>query len=538
MSYTLRQYFEEAQVSPIPEWFGDVPILHPVWLTPMQPRWHQVTGLNLTFSADYMRSALYDEQGTGKSLIAQAFGIWQGAVDNGTVCIMPPILLGQFRDALLASFPGIEKHLRVEIYRGTPKQRQKLVNAWEQDNWPHIVLMTYDLFRAEWPIFSHYESLVMDEAKVLGNDENKTYAAIQAFMGRIGDKYSVVMNGTPARTNLRSLYGYINFITPGTYRSKLHFDMKHVVYKKLPVRLAGDRKREIRVVDHFVNTDELYLNLYKNARRVEKKQVIEIPEKNIIPFKFDLSPAHHEAYTAFVKQKVLIFPDNTILDGTNSSALRNNAMQAVIHTDMLQVAEESAVFEAIEEIFEATGIEETKVFLLAHYQKTVEALAKRFEKYKPAVIYGPTSHRNEAEKDRFLKDPECRIAIANYVSGGVGLNLQDVCYTAIAVEPTGVPGDFDQAVDRLHRSGQQHQVNVYVLLPKGTVFVPTVATMTRRKTETSGVVSRQQLLAELLGEETAVLEQTAVEMEKSSEQSSEEGQSSDDENVAPGWNMM
>lgn len=494
--YSLAKYFEEAQVDVIPPWFSEIPVQHPVYEEPLQPRWHQVTGLNLAFAS--MRSALYDEQGTGKTLISQGFCIWQAAVDNGCICLMPPVLLGQYRDSLLGSFPGIDKHVKIEIYRGDKKKRKKLMASWANDNWPGIVLMSYEMFRKEHMLFSHYEALVMDEARPIGNPDNKTSQAIEQFMGNFGDKYAMIMNGTPARTDLSGLYGYVKFISPEIYRSRMHFNTKHIVFKKLRVTVDAERMRDVQVIDHFVNTEELYANLYHNARRVEKQEVMELPLKNLIPYKFELEEDHYDLYRQFVEQKLLVFEDNTILDGINSSALRNSAMQAVIHTDMLQLKSESAVFAAIDAILEGLDLDKTKVFLLGHYRKTIEALAERYSNYNPAVIYGGTGN-NEKEKDKFLKDPSCRMAIANYESGGVGLNLQDVCHTAIVVEPTGVTGAFDQAVDRLHRSGQKRQVNIYLLMPKGTVYISVVASMTKRRAQIRGVVSALQVKNELLG---------------------------------------
>lgn len=526
--YTLAKMFEEATIQPIPPEFYNIPIVHPVWGSPVTPRKHQIEGLNLCFQGT--RTGLYDEQGTGKTLIAQAFLAWQAVVGNRAVCLMPPVLLSQFRDSFLKGFTDIEKLISCEIYRGTPKKRQALVNAWE-GNWPDLVLMTYDMFREEWPIFSHYQALVADEARVLGNHENRTYREMQAFMGKPGEKYALVMNGTPDNTDLSSLFGYIDFISPGIYVSRLHFDTLHVNFKRMPVRLAGGKIREVRTIAGFKNVEPLWRNFYQSSRRVLKSQVLELAAKNIIPWSFELSAKHYEKYREFVEGKLLVFDDDTILDGTTSSALRTHAMQSVVHAEILGVKEISEVVNQVQVICDMTDLSSTKVFVLAHYQKTVELLSQTFQAYNPAILYGPTAHRNEEEKDKFLHDPTCRMLIANYLSGGVGLNLQDVCYTAIAVEPVGSPGTFEQACDRLHRSGQKSQVNVYVLMPKGTAFIDTVKLMTKRKLVNEQVVSRAQLMDSLLGRSTDLDE---VRKEATPRLQPDE----DVEGVASGWETV
>lgn len=538
---TLYEYYEEAQLTNIPEEFKEIVLWFAMKNEPLKPRWHQVTGLNLCFLAE--RTGLYDEQGTGKTLIAQAFAIWQAKLGNRAVCLMPPVLVGQFFEAFHETFVGIGKLVDIQMYRGTGAQRQGLVNKWNASKWPDIVLMSYDAFREEGAYFGDYSVLIMDEAKVMGNPDNIVYDKIEQFMGEYGQKYGIVMNGTPAKNNLADLYGYIRFTSPWIYPSELNFQLRHVRFKKIPVRVKNDKTREVKVIDSFVDINDLWLNLYANARRVEKQEVTELPSKNIIPFPFDLSKKHREAYLQFCGTKLLIFDDNTILDGTTSSALRQNAMKTVIHTDLLQLGEESAAFDALKELLDMIGIWTTKVFIMCHYRKTVEKLRDYLKKYNPAVIYGGSGN-SEKEKNKFLSDDSCRVAVVNYVAGGVGLNLQGVCYTGIAFEPTTVPGDFDQAVDRLHRSGQTKNVNIYVFMPRGTIFVTAVNAMIKKKAYNSSVVSRKQLLAELEGTDLSDLLKEATESEKVSErvalEGSEEGKLSPDPEIqlASGWNML
>ena len=83
MSLTLMQLFEEAKVNPIPDFFRHIPVVDPDKKTPMEHRKHQITGINLCFCQN--RTGLYDEQGTGKSLIAQAVTLWHAAYGNKTV---------------------------------------------------------------------------------------------------------------------------------------------------------------------------------------------------------------------------------------------------------------------------------------------------------------------------------------------------------------------------------------------------------------------------------------------------------------------
>jgi SNF2 family DNA or RNA helicase len=91
--------------------------------------------------------------------------------------------------------------------------------------------------------------------------------------------------------------------------------------------------------------------------------------------------------------------------------------------------------------------------------------------------------------------------IAHYRSGGVGLNLQDVCRYVICAEPTSVPGEFTQATERVYRKGQTKVVSFYLMKVLGTGWPKQVALMRgKMKLSRQVTMDKSALLAELLGE--------------------------------------
>jgi SNF2 family DNA or RNA helicase len=493
---TLEKYFQEALVESIPDWFSEVVVgINDAYGNPSKPRWHQVTGLNYCFNQT--RTGIWDEQGTGKTLIAQAFAIWNVAVGNTVYCLMPPVLIGQFYESLLETFKGVESRINVVKYKGTVAERSKIREKINSCS-PCIILMSYKVFDIDKELLPKVHCLIADECKIIGNPESKTCKSITAALGKFGDCYALIMNGTPANNMLDDLFGYMKFLTPWVYHSKLSFDNKHVKYKKLPVRLKGGKLRQVRQVDGFENIDEMFKNFFIASRRVEKHQVVELPPKNIIPVSVELSPAHQFRYERFFEERLLEFADGTVLDGSASSSLRQLAMQCIADPSILGLTEESEVLNLAKQMTDDIVYQGKKVFVLVYYRKTVEKLAKLLAKHNPALIYGGSSN-NEAQKNKFLKDPECMVCIANYQSGGVGLNLQGVCSEAICVEPTTVPGVFDQACDRLHRTGQKESVNIYILKAKGTLYVKAISDMLKKRDLNAKVVRPVDFISELFG---------------------------------------
>ncbi len=505
--YSLHDFFAEAKMSShqIPDYFRSVELRHPD-VENFRPRFHQVTGLNLMFL--YTRSALFDEQGTGKTLPVQAALIWHAENGNRPIALMPPILIDQFIESFNDSFKGLPSHITMEAYNGSPRERSAQLERWKAlgaDERMPIVVMTPRIFLQEFSAFIELDSCVLacDECKYWANPDTKLYTAIENFVGPVGKKVLIGMNGTPAKNNLVDLFGYIRLVTPGIYRSRTHFYSQHVIEKKVPVRYrkAGRLvQQDIKIIDSFRNLDALRNHAYAQARRVEKKDVVEIPPLQVIEFSMKLKGQHAKRYEEFCTARFMEFEDGTAISGEQTATMRQIAAQSVVDTSILKLKEESAVLEAIEELLDQINPKETKVSIAAYYNRTIEILAERFKDLNPAVIYGPNGAKNAKEADRFKHDDNCRISILNYQSGGVGLNFQGVCHYGIAAEPCTVPGDFDQWTARFHRSGQKEKTTIYTLIPKGTIWVKMAQSMLKKKAWNSQVVNNDDLRKELLGQ--------------------------------------
>jgi SNF2 family DNA or RNA helicase len=505
--YSLKHWFEEAQISPIPDWFAEIGIWHEKQQRWIKPRWSQVTGLNMAFV--HQRFGVFDDMGTGKTMIAHAYAIWHAAHNNRPVCVMPPILMPQFENKLYETFPGIEKHIGTMLYQGTQKQREKLAQKLVADRGQlPLIICSPDIFRSEFPLFQGLECNVFigDEAKYINNPLTKIRSAIDLFMGPYDKKAGIIMNGTPGNNDLRDLYGPISWLTPEAYRSRKHFDYKHVEYVEIQIRTnkpgEDEKKARVKVVDHFKNLEELYGNLYQRARRIEKEDAMDIEPCQVIDKTVRLSGKHKQRYDEFVTSKVMLFDDGTAISGEQTSTMRAIAMQAVMQPSILQVEETSTVIELCDELVEEINPVYHKILIAAYYQKTVEMLVERYKHLGALPVYGPNGPtKNFANKETFIHDEKCRVLVVNYESGGVGLDgLQDVCCYGIAVEPPVTPGQFKQYRDRLHRGGQLKKVLIYYIVALGTAFVKATQQMIEKGNAINAVVSREQLLRELQGE--------------------------------------
>lgn len=107
------------------------------------------------------------------------------------------------------------------------------------------------------------------------------------------------------------------------------------------------------------------------------------------------------------------------------------------------------------------GIDEPTI-LFYHHRQVGDSLQEMFN--NAVRIDGRDTAKTKSKKiEEYKKNP--RILIAQIGSVGTGVDgLQSVCHRAIFMELPWAPGSLGQAIDRLHRIGQKHDVLVELLV--------------------------------------------------------------------------
>jgi len=384
------------------------------------------------------------DMGTGKTFVATACALFHKiSYGNQTIVIMPPILLTQWARWLAE----IQPELSVTVYRGTPAERTKL--SLNSD----FVLVGVQIFKKDYDRFSsHFTgkdcSVFVDEATIVGNIESDNHQKVYEFS--IG-RYRGLLTGTPMNS-VMDVYGLLKFYAPGTYRNLKAFSNLHV-----------DEYDFFRKPVKFKNLDMLAENMKINSKRILFEDMFPATEEPIyFPMYYDLEPAHYKLYKKLAEEELLKLPDGGKIDATSANKLLHALGQIIINWAHFsgEPDKTSSTVSMIEQQLSELG--KGKLVVFAKYKLTVSHLAERLRRYGAVTINGEVS---EKQKDKnllaFMGDPECRVIIIQFVSGGKGLDgLQHVCNHCFFAEPCEQSRDFHQCVARLKRLGQRLRVFV------------------------------------------------------------------------------
>lgn len=524
--YTLANYLRDAIMFDFPDWFYGIPMKRfdeaLQSLVDLEPWPHQKE--DLKFLLNHERAGLYNDAGVGKTIPMQAFGIFMAALGNKTIFTMPPKLLGQFSESLVDTYQGVDDHLRIFLLNEKQKEANEIVSGWlaDRSTCPEVLIMSYEMFAflqplkprpekvvrnsktgtsyvrpAVKPMKTHpldklgFNCLIFDEAHKLKEPSSASHKRVWRWVKSSEGDYQIVLaTGTPIFNQLIDAYGLIRLITPGAYNSKKHFEKIHAII---------DFNSDYRTIIGWREEELLHTNLYRSARRVTKEDVLpDLPP--MIPYQHEirLTPDHRALYKRLLTERVLELEDEFI-DATHASKLRQVALQLISNPNKYSDKPiNNAMDDWLEQMFEDIGVHQHKIIVFAYYKETIDALAKRYTQYNPAVINGGTGD-SDAERIKFLRDPTCRVLFLNWKSGGAGLNLQVSPYELFYEVPT-VPGDIEQAIARTHRGGQINGVHVHIPRIFNTIANKSLNQLLSKQGKKDEVVQdKHKLLYQLLG---------------------------------------
>ena len=372
---------------------------------------------------------------------------WQEKISNFAPALQPMIYHGQSRAALLSRIGSGNKTV---ITSYGVLQRDVL-----------------ELQKNRWDV------VVLDEAHYVKNSSTSTYRAAC----RLPNTMRICLSGTPFENDLRELKSIFDFLLPGYLGSDRFFN-KNILRPLKTSENLGDEMVLKRLIHPF------------KLRRTKEAVLPDLPEK-IIDFRTcTLSTLQKKLYQSVIEFKARPLSEQ-LEQGTNDVpvvhifAILNLLKQICNHPllvlDGLDLSKhESGKFELLKElIFE--GLESNqKIVIYTQYLKMVDIIRAHLnqQKIKHVSLTGASRQRGQLIA-QLQEDAETRMFVATLLTGGIGIDLT-AASIVIHYDRWWNASKENQATDRVHRIGQNKNVQVFKLITKDT-FEEKIDRLIRKK---------------------------------------------------------
>lgn len=320
-----------------------------------------------------------------------------------------------------------------------------------------VVIISYDLAvkRFRELMAREYDLLVVDEAHYCKERRAKrTQAVIGAgktlgFLSRAGRV--VFLSGTPIPNKAPEFWAILRQAAPSLIGRMGYWDFAyqyaHVTKTPWGPKVSGSRNAE--------QLGQLLRSGFM-LRREREAILPNLPEKT---HKLVVLPAGGK-FTHILERERAFDPEEIAEHGIPIGSPLPELRRAMGEAKAPQAA--MYVLDLLEDADE-------KILVFAHHRSVVAALAGQLAAYYPVTITGDTpAIKREEAVTAFQTDPNTRVMIANIQAGGVGLTLTAARQVVFA-EVSFVPGENEQAQDRVYRIGQTRGVVIHWPVVQGSL---------------------------------------------------------------------
>ena len=355
---------------------------------------------------------------------------------------------------------------------GIPATAQKKVHSWDND----VVVASMDTAKRdphkEILLNKEYDLVIVDEAHKLKNKKTTNYQ----FMVQLRKKYCLLLTATPVQNDLSELFNLISLLKPGHLGGQNDFSSNFVVDKRKP-KNEGQLKEELAKV------------MIRNRRSDGELDYTKRIVRNV---PLTLSPdeqALYDGVTSFVKDQyqaggadlssmlALVTLQREVCSSRDAVFVTLVNLSKKLPEDSPLRAEIWGLVDKIRNIKSNTKAEKTmeliaqmneKVIVFTEYRATQEYLLNYFKNHNlSAVPYRGGMNRGKKDWMMDLFRGRCQVMIATE-AGGEGINLQ-FCHNIINFDLPWNPMRVEQRIGRVHRLGQQNDVNIFNLSTEGTI---------------------------------------------------------------------
>lgn len=318
-------------------------------------------------------------------------------------------------------------------------------------------------------------SLVTDPWDLVIVDEAHRLRSSRSASGRLArsltSRYLLLLTATPVQNRLDDLYELISLVAPGLLGTPAEFRRAHA-----EPRTSGDAVPMPRNVEALrARTREVMVRHRRGEVSVMLPQrladtVLVTPNADEERLYADIVTRVRAQAREATPQRRLALRALTRLAGSSPAAVAPTLAKVGWRDLGAQAAAigPSAKTEALIDRLRPHARAEEKVLVFTAFRQTLDALAEAADRagIPTAVYHGSLTRQNKERAIAAFRDDAPVLLTTE--SAGEGRNLQ-FCHVMINVDLPWNPMQIEQRLGRLHRVGQEHDVQLTNLVARGTI---------------------------------------------------------------------
>lgn len=311
-----------------------------------------------------------------------------------------------------------------------------------------------------------FDIVIIDEAHYL-KDSSAKRSKIMLDICRNIDKVWL-LTGTPVANYPKDFYNLLRLIKHSLADDYIFFMRRYCDGKRIKKRMPNGKLKSIMVSNGASNLTELHQKTKNIVLRRLKSEVLDMPEKSIIPVYHEFTPTQWEAYDMLWDEYVEKVREEALLEGKsiNIDYLQKELVELILLRKFVAMEMIPHTISLVENIIEQGG----KVVVFTNFTDELMELQEHFGS-KSVIHYGGMNTTEKQHSiDAFMGDKKVKVFIGNQKSAGVGITLTEGTYVVFN-SYDWVPGNNQQCEDRCHRMGQKNNVTVYYQLFLKTISV-------------------------------------------------------------------
>jgi SNF2 family DNA or RNA helicase len=306
-----------------------------------------------------------------------------------------------------------------------------------------------------------FDLAIVDEAHNLSNAKS----ARSEIMVEVLVKHAVpkvwLLTGTPITNRPINFYNLLKLIKSPLANDWMYYTRRYCDAKKFFRTLKNGMKKQIWLTDGASNLDELAVKTKNLILRRLKKDVLDMPDKIIIPSYLDLTPKSRREYEDLWDEYLL-----KRAMAKKKGEPQRDLVEIILLRKFIAMEAIPATIELVENAIELGK----KVIIFTNFSDELAELEEHFGNL--CVTHHGSMNAKEKQKsvDAFQEKDKIKVFIGNVKSAGVAITLTKA-NIVVFNSFEWVPGLNEQAEDRAYRIGQNDDVTVYYQM-----FLETIST--------------------------------------------------------------